>query len=332
MYDITIVGFGITGMLLLSILNQHNIDISKIAIVDPYFDGGNLLRSYGNVISNTPLSKTIQALKLIDPNFTIPDEYTQYDPNCITPLHVCVELIQLTIKSIVNKCNMYQSSLNSITYDNHHILTLEDSTIIQSKMLILCHGATPKLLKTNIPTIPLEIALNKDLLKRYLKPSSKVLVFGTSHSGCLVLDNLENLQVKTTAFYKKQVPFLFAKEGHYDGIKEEAERIATKILQNKYTYINLVNTANIEQVIKSSKEATHVVYSIGFETKQTIQSKNSIVKYDPKNGKLLEIPYAWGFGIAYPSLAPDEIHYDVGIVSFVEHIQNQISELKNSIN
>lgn len=331
-YDITIIGFGITGMLVLAILNQHKFDLSKIAIVDPYFDGGNLMRHYGNIVSNTPLSKTINALKLINPDYILPDEYSLYDINSITPLHVCVEIIQDIIKPIVNKCDLYQSVVKSLSYDTEHSLILEDSTTIKSKIVVLTQGATPKLLKTNIPTIPLEIALNTDLLKRYVKPSSKVLVFGTSHSGCLVLQNLETLQIKTTAFYKKKVPFLFAKDGEYDGIKEEAERIANRILNNEFKHINLVNINTIENIIRASKEATHVIYSIGFETKQSIQCNFSINKYEPKNGKLLDIPCAWGFGIAYPSLAPDEIHYDVGIISFVEHIQNQITELKNILN
>lgn len=319
-------------MLVLAILNQHNCDLSKVAIIDPYFDGGNLMRLYGNVISNTPLSKTINALKLINPNYVLPEEYSNYDIHSITPLHICVELIQDLVKPFVNKCDLYQTSVKSFTHDNQHSIVLDDSTTLCSKIVILCQGATPKLLKTNIPTIPLEIALNKDLLKRYVKPSSKVLVFGTSHSGCLVLENLETLQIKTTAVYKKETPFLFASQGEYDGIKEEAEKIANRILNNEYQYVKLVNINDIETIIKVSKEATHVVYAIGFETKQTIQSNVSVKNYNARSGKLIELPNAWGFGIAYPSLAPDEIHYDVGIFSFVEHIQAQITELKNILN
>jgi pyruvate/2-oxoglutarate dehydrogenase complex dihydrolipoamide dehydrogenase (E3) component len=330
--DITIIGFGVTGMLVLAILNQHKFDCSKIAIVDPYFDGGNLIRQYGDVLSNTPLLKTINALKLINPNYELPDEYKHYDVNVITPLHVCVELIQDIIKPIVNKCDLYQTKVKSLSYDNVHILNTEDLNILHSKTIVLCQGASSKVLKTNIPTIPLEISLNKDLLKKYVKQTSKVMVFGTSHSGCLVLENLQNLGIETTAIYKKENPFLFAKDGIYDGIKEEAEKIATKIVNNEYKHISLKNIKDIESLIKISKEATHVIYAIGFETKPTIQSNNSIVNYDSVTGKLLELPNAWGFGIAYPSLAPDTIHYDVGIISFVEHIQKHIMELKNSIN
>ena len=149
-YDITIVGFGITGMLVLAILNQNKFDISKIAVIDPYFDGGNLMRDYGDVISNTPLSKTVNALKLINPNYELPEEYKIYDINSITPLHVCAEIIQDFVKSIMNKCDLYQTKLKSVFYETQHTLTLEDNTTLQSKLLILCQGATSKVLKTNI--------------------------------------------------------------------------------------------------------------------------------------------------------------------------------------
>jgi hypothetical protein len=41
--------------------------------------------------------------------------------------------------------------------------------------------------------------------------------------------------------------------------------------------------------------------------------------------KYLVVPNAWGFGIAYPSQAPDGIHFDVGVASFIEHISNNIN-------
>ena len=39
----------------------------------------------------------------------------------------------------------------------------------------------------------------------------------------------------------------------------------------------------------------------------------------------------WGFGIAYPSQAPDGIHWDVGVSSFLEHIHGQTSSIVSII-
>jgi hypothetical protein len=36
---------------------------------------------------------------------------------------------------------------------------------------------------------------------------------------------------------------------------------------------------------------------------------------------------AWAFGIAYPNLATDGIHYDVSIPAFTKHIQNHLPDI-----
>jgi hypothetical protein len=74
---------------------------------------------------------------------------------------------------------------------------------------------------------------------------------------------------------------------------------------------------------------------MGFRPRSTIQlSVDTVVKssqsYDGKNGKLNELPAAWGFGIAYPNLAPDGVHWDVSVAAFLEHIKLQISDLLSS--
>ena len=79
-------------------------------------------------------------------------------------------------------------------------------------------------------------------------------------------------------------------------------------------------------MLKVLRKCDWVIYSIGFETTQ-ISSNIDLTKYDNTTGKILETDNAYGFGIAYPSLAPDSIHVDVGIISFVEHIQKQIQLL-----
>jgi pyruvate/2-oxoglutarate dehydrogenase complex dihydrolipoamide dehydrogenase (E3) component len=319
-YDIAIVGYGITGMIVLAIL-QNKLPNVRVAIIDPYFDGGALIREYGNVISNTPLVKLINALKLLDLSYEIPSEYSNYNVNETTPLYVLVHIIKDLIKMDYDR---YETKVKSI---NNTIITNEDATKLEAKIIILCQGSEPKTLQTEIPVIPLHIALNKDLLQRYVKSSDKVIVFGTAHSGTLVLQNLELLNISTTAIYNKDKPFYFAKDGYYDGIKEDAERIAQDILNNKYKNITLLNTksSNIDKIIKVTKKASYVVYAIGFKTRYIEIENIDSTKYDSKTGKITDNIY--GFGIAYPSSAPDNIHYDVGVYAFMEHILNQIENI-----
>ena len=329
MYDITIIGYGITGLLVLAILQQNQCDLSKICVIDPYFDGGNLLRLYGNVISNTPLQKTINALKLINPDYILPERFSNYDVNKTTPLYILVHMIKELVNPILKKVDTIESIVHSIEYDSTYTIHT-DSTIVQSKVILLCQGSESKMLKCDIPTIPLHIALNVELLKNYILPNQNVLVFGTAHSGCLILENLHKLNIQTTAIHKLKTPFLFAKDGVYDGIKEEAERIALEIYDNRYTNLKLVQITEIDKIIKTSKQADYVIYSIGFQTKK-IQTNFDMLTYNSTNGTLKKIEKAYGFGIAYPSSAPDGIHVDVGIISFVEHIQKQIEDIKKLI-
>ena len=72
----------------------------------------------------------------------------------------------------------------------------------------------------------------------YVKPNDKLLLFGTAHSGALILQNCEDLGIETTAVYNKEKPFYFANEGDYDGIKEDAEHIALDSCGNVRVAIN----------------------------------------------------------------------------------------------
>ena len=322
MYDILIIGGGVTGLLALASLQK---DVSKIAIIDPYFDGGDLIQKYGGVQSNTPLSKTVNALKLLDPSY----DYSELPLDKTAPLHVHTQLIQEFIKPK----EYIQDYIESLSFEEK-IWTLKskDSTYL-TRVVILCQGADAKILNCGIPTIRLEDALNKDSLKKLLKPTDSVLLFGTSHSGTLILENLEDLKVVTTAIYKNKEPFLFAKDGVYDGIKEDAEFIATRILNNEFKYVKLLNLLNVDQLIKVSKKATKAIYAIGFKSRGIKISYNGedrdSTEYNSKTGSILGCEGLWGFGIAYPSSAPDDIHVDVGIISFVEHILKQVIDIKN---
>lgn len=327
LYDIAIIGYGITGMLALAILQENY----KICVIDPHFDGGNLMRLYGDILSNTPLSKTINGLKLIDPNYVLPEAYQNYDIDKITPLSVIAQIIKDFTDDFKQETDLYETKVISLKYDNTwKIQTYEE--VIQSKVILLCQGAEAKKLKCNIPSIPLEAALKKETLSKYVKPNDKVIVFGTAHSGTLVLENLQNLGIETTAIYKKEKPFYFDKDGVYDGIKAEAERIATSILNKEFNKINLVNICKIDEIIKATKYVSWVIYATGFETKQNIQCDFDLSKYDGNSGRILNTEKAYGFGIAYRSLAPDSIHVDVGVYSFIEHIQKQVEDIKKLIN
>jgi hypothetical protein len=74
-----------------------------------------------------------------------------------------------------------------------------------------------------------------------------------------------------------------------------------------------------------------VIYAIGFQpsagTTISLDGSPIMTGYDGKTGALTNVPRAWGFGIAYPSQAPDGVHWDVGISSFLDHMAAQVSSI-----
>jgi hypothetical protein len=200
---------------------------------------------------------------------------------------------------------------------------------IQTSKLILAQGSEPKKMNLPIPAIPLEIALDIDRVKHYIRKGDKVLVFGTMHSGTLVIQNGTSLGAHVTAYYNTEKPFYWARDGAYDGIKADAAEIADKIVAG-ITPVTLVSTRDIAQVIRTSQGAQWTVFAMGFQPRPiniTVDGKSSShTEYDGQTGRL-NVPAAWGFGVAYPNRAPDGVHWDVSVASFLEHIKLRIPNL-----
>ena len=157
-----------------------------------------------------------------------------------------------------------------------------------------------------------------------------MIVFGTNHSGTLVLKNLSDCSVeRIVGVYKNASPFIWARDGEYEGLKLDGATIADSIGRGEYPTVRLVSYNNISEMVKETRHATWAVYAAGFILNTSIRvlvdaDDKSITDYNANTGVLAGVPNAWGFGIAYPSQAPDGIHYDVGISSFLEHFYKQI--------
>jgi thioredoxin reductase len=229
----------------------------------------------------------------------------------------------------MNQCQLLSTKATAVSYssETHRwSITTETNSSHTTSLLFFCTGAKQKTLQLPIPTIPLEHALHLPTLQSILKPNEKVLLFGSQHSGCLVLSNLQNTGCSTTCVYKGEKPFCFARDGEYDGIKEQAATIADTILSGAYSRLEFVQLKDLSALSSAIRKADWVIYSIGFEPAISFLEES----YDPKTGKFPGSPNAWGFGIAFPSSAPDSIHYDVSILAFTEHILAQRSEILES--
>jgi hypothetical protein len=323
-----IVGMGAAGLLTLFSLSFSKLPPEEIVLIDPYHDGGDLQRKYATVYSNTIWNQMLEVLYTKGiPIESLPPVLRELDPAKPALLKQYIQLLRYLTQSYRNRCVTLYSSVSRIQEENGTLrIFVGDTECIETKLCILTTGCVPKVLGFPIPTIPLEIALNRTLLSSYVEPNQSVCVFGTAHSGTLILQNLHALNVKTHAFYKGAKPFSFARDGEYDGIKQESEAIADAILAGTYAFTHLHSFTDTAEIIRWTRKADWIIYATGFQK----TSLTSSLTYDGTTGRINELPNTWGFGIAFPNLASDGIHWDVSIPSFFSHIEAQLPKIVES--
>jgi hypothetical protein len=330
-----IIGAGITGLSLLLLLQETGADLSKVTIIDPHFDGGDLARRWGPVLSNTPWSKTIGALKDACPSLKVPDGYPL---NSTSPLIEIAHLLRSLAAPALKQVRQIQATVTALDYKQpswkvtYTAAGLEQW--LQAAAVVLCQGSEPKTMNIPLPSIPLECALDVNRLRGFVKPGQRVLLFGTMHSGTLVMRNLKEVGAITTALYNSAQPFVFDRDGAYDGIKEEAATIADAILRGEYTQTTLSPVNNTATVVRAALEASWVIYAMGFAPRKqitiTVEGRSKdIAAYNGHTGTLTGAPQAFGFGVAYPNAAtdpnvPDGAHWDVSVAAFLVHMKSAL--------
>jgi len=332
---ITIVGFGIAGQLLLLELLKAGVKGSEILVIDKTFLGGDLVTKYGTVLSNTPWWKTKKALEAY-PDFSaaaIAEGNSEFQDNQCMPVEriggLCFSVAKKALQnSGAEMCSTEIQSIQRTPSDTFQIQHTFGT--LSTAILFVAQGAVPKRLPLELPTIPLESALDKELLKRLVHPTTDhVAVIGTAHSGSIILNHLHMLNIPTTAFYRGATPFRFSRDGAYDGLKECSEQIADAILRGEYTNLSVVSLNNFFEAHKALKKATKAIVATGFEL---CQIQGLPTSYDPKTAALEGWPSAYGFGIAYPGTTTleEKVYVDVSVLSFQDQIQRCLPEILNT--
>lgn len=332
-YKVCIIGSGVTGLLLLLLLQQRGtIPLHQICIVDPQFDGGDLLRSWPSIHSNTRWRQTTAAIQEFLPSLQLPVWATTLDPEAPTPVGTIATLLRELALPALGRVQRIQGHVVSAAWATSPgawtvTIRAAESITLEAEHIAFCHGAVPKSLGLPCCTLPLSVALDQSRLQQIVKPEHRVTVFGTAHSGILVLKHLMACggPPRVTAFHRGAAPFQFARDGAYDGLKLESAAFADEVLAGQHPTIRLRSTNDIGALIRETVAADWVIVAIGFEPNDTITltvdgRPASLTAYNSKTGALLEAPNAFGFGIAYPSQAPDGIHVDVGVAPFLAHM------------
>ena len=312
-YKYAIIGFGIAGQLLVLELLKANISPKDIIICDKTFLGGDLALTYGSVISNTPWWKTKKALEVYTSD--LPSFSTD---QCMPVRDIAKSCLTVALKAArdIEKITTIVLSLERRQAESLWIITHSFDTFKATTVFLTTGGIETKL-DISIPQIPLAIAMDKEQLKHYIS-SDIIAVVGTSHSGTIVLDNLQKLSTFAYGIYKGTVPFVFEPEA-YDGLKENSSTIANAILQGEYPHISLTSWNNPLAIHKVLQRTTKAVVATGFKANVIHQQ---FLEYNSETAAL-QYPDMYGFGLAYPGVTLiNGISYkDNSVLSYQAQIQ-----------
>jgi hypothetical protein len=325
---ICIVGFGIAGQILLLELQKAGVPLHTITILDETFLGGALKTDYPTVQSNTPWRKTKTALEQYA-SFSasvIAHYNTVYQEEHCMPVRDIAEVCFETAWKVAEHLDRLTTRVKDAAFEESSQCWKVDHSrgTLRCKLLFLCQGSLEKQLSLDLPALPLSIALDKQRLSSFVSAEKdKVAVFGTAHSGTILMKHLHELQIPTLGIYKTPTPFQYARDGHYDGIKEGSEQIADAIQRGEYSKLQLISWSDPLALHRALKKATKCIYSIGFSAKSIGQLS---LQYDPQTAKVGIHPYCYGYGIAFPGLTElgSKKYSDVSVLSFQEQIQRTL--------
>jgi len=346
-HKICLIGCGVAGTILLLKLLE-TIAPEDICVIDPAFDGGDLMRHWSDVKSNTTWQQFLDATdKLSVAKPIIDRRRDKFDPTKITPVWELSRSLSLALNLSLkmmdaNTCYGRIAAYNSET--STWKIQLESpgcKGIRYAKILLFAPGGVPKQVNLTKHQILLEIALDSTRLARSIEPGQHVLVFGLSHSGTLVVRNLIKLGVKVSVVYRTPQPFMFSRDGVYTGLKQESAVFADELLANPLDtqQLEFIKSDDAEATIRAYSKCDAVISAIGFIKNTSTcaftvdENPIDISAYDTKTGALTNAPNAFGIGIAYPSttLYQGKIYEDAGVTTFVNHALEMAPEILEKV-
>lgn len=296
-YEWAIIGAGLAGITALAVLMDCGVEPSSIMWIDPEFNVGRVGKYYRNVPGNVQTSRLILYVEtcpyfkeINSPSLKV--LYT-YNLDEFQPLHVIADPLLDFTAYLRNKVPSIQSTVTSLDRIGDHWMLVGPDYTINAQKVILAIGAEPKELGYNIPTIPLDDAIDQQKIATYVSPDDHVAVFGGMHSAILILKYLSELPVKQiTNFYMD--PYFYDAPG-LEGIT--ALWAKTVLEQNPPSNLSRVlNTpANRDSILPT---CTKVVYAIGYTPSHIIVNGTSTITFDEYTGMIAKNLY--GIGIAFP--------------------------------
>lgn len=322
-----IIGCGAAGVLTWLELLQQGIPATDIILIDPYFDGGALGRMWGAIYSNTNFSQIQTSMERYPhARQKLQELANRYQPESRILLADLGNLLRSSIQPAFLESNTIQEICSKLEATETGWIIHTPTKQVAVDTVFVCQGGVQKHLDIGKSVIPLDVALDPIRLRRFVEPGQKITVFGLAHSGTLIIKSLLDLHCTVYGIYKGAEPFKFARDGHYDGIKQESAEIADELLRRRPATCEFISNNEFTRILKVVQRSHWIVSATGFEGSpiQVVDLSGSPIsstEYSPETAELR--PGLYGFGLAYPgvSVLPGGTFKDVSIPSFQSQIQ-----------
>jgi hypothetical protein len=132
-----------------------------------------------------------------------------------------------------------------------------------------------------------------------------------------------------TAVYKGATPFVYARDGHPEGIKQESAQIADEIRAGAWgaETPRILSYDDFAAMYRAVHESTAVIYACGFEkgaVTVSVDGESRVFHHD--GTRFVDAPPGlYGFGLGFPSFysaADGKMYTDVGFGPFVAAIKS----------
>ncbi len=319
-----IVGAGPAGIIIIGLLLELGTDPKSIVWLDPEFNVGRLGKYYSSVPGNAKTKTYIEFLQscqvFMEANSPAYEKLFDLDPEIEYPLQVIVEPLSDISKYFCSKVRCKKDNLCALNFadDVWHIGTSKEC--FTGSHVVLALGSHPKKLDYDCKNeIPLDLALDKETLSKYVSSKDTIAVVGSAQSAILLLKYLSELPTgRIINFYRNPIEF-----GGESGLKAATARWAQDVLL-KTPPANLLRLYNSCDALKAWLPiCTKIIYAVGFERNDIPTINNApYLNFDDPSGILG--PRLFGIGIAFPEKYQDENGKTVsriGLLAFMEYAQ-----------
>lgn len=321
---IAVVGAGVGGILTIAKLLDNPIrDPSDIVWIDPFFNVGRIGDKYRTVESNDEVWEWCNVLnkyKCLNKYAHTLDKYRQNDNE---NLSVIADVLMEITTEFRNLITCIQDVVtNMIFNDNIWKLDFQTKDNISVDCIILSTGSQPKNNADNVingkTIIPLDQALDINILKTLVHPEDCIVVVGSGQSAILLLKHLNEMNVKSiTNVYRHSLQQTIA--SLRGGTKRWALTHLTACGGNS-------PKENIERIHESdinNISCNKLIYATGYE-RNNLPSSVPTLDLDNPDGILG--PSIYGIGIAFPDIDIVDGHVikRVGLASFSRTLDRRI--------